>query len=216
MTKGWYGNRYGHSLASRGIKSRGILEDISLEVSNFETTKRPENKYSEFRHYTEFLPEIQAEIDNNKSLLINMDLFDISSPSQYKLRELIERGERDGLIYKIVYMKPQNYIDAIEHGFGDNYRGDIDFRLDEEKLKALLNKFKNGKRVCVPSLTYEIFDGHVGYHSTFSQEGHHRSQIAKMIGKEKIPVIVAFPKDLEMKNISSKKMTPYIEGEINI
>lgn len=212
MTKGWYGNKYSHSLASKGIKSRGILEDISSEVNSFEIEKKQVKKYPKFRHYKDFLPEIQAEIDENKELLLNMDLFDISSPSQYGLRELIERGERDGLTYKLVYMNPQRYIDAIEYGFGDKYRGDIDFRLDEDKLKALLEKFRSGKKVCVPSLTYDIFDG---YKSTFSQEGHHRSQIAKMIGKEKIPVIVVFPKDLEIKNISSDKMTPYIRGELN-
>lgn len=209
--RGWYGNRHKHSLASRGIRSNGILEDIESEINNFEVTKSNTKEYPKFRDYKEFLPEIQDEIDEDKEMLLNMDLFDISCPSQYKLRELIERGERDGLIYIIVYINPQDYIDAIDYGFGDDYHGgDIDFRLDEAKLKALVEKFKNGKKVCIPSLTYDTFRNR----ATFSQEGHHRNQVAKMIGKEKVPVMIAYPKDERLRDISMNKMSSVIKGVV--
>lgn len=115
--------------------------------------------------------------------------------------------ERKGISWEIVWMSPDEYVQAIDRGFRHGRRehgyDDISQRLAPshlEKIQATMEELvEGGEKMDMPSLRYYVsLDmNYENPHPYFSQEGHHRAVAAKELGEALIPVFVEYPTDLD-------------------
>jgi len=211
----WKGESRRHSLARKGIRTtNGILDDIHKEVQALPQSKNNDNsKFGKWRSPEVFMPEIQAEIDKDEEFLKQLDYWNMDKTDHGILNDLLSNGQDGVLTYQIVQLTPQEYEDAIQYGFNKEY-SDIKWRIDEHKLKGLLERIKDGKKVRLPYLYYGIyraFGDHTKILGDFSQEGHHRAIISGMMGKETIPVMIAYPKSKGYQELVKQYMNPDIQ-----
>lgn len=212
----WNNESRRHSLSRKGIKTAGILDNMQKEVQSISkpTSEKP-SSYPEWRTPEQFLPEIQADINQDQETLVQLDYWNRGKTDHGTLNELIERGTRDDLTFQIIDLTSEEYENAIQYGF--EIDEDIKWRTDEDKLKKLLKVIRKGKKLNIPYLKYSIHPSFHDHNKTigdFSQEGHHRSIISDMIGKETIPVLVAYPYNEKYQPLITRYMHPDIRGKV--
>jgi hypothetical protein len=89
--------------------------------------------------------------------------------------------EQKGYEVNRVYITPDQYIEACVDGFNSSYESIMSTR--KEKAAEYARLMKDGETFPMLTLVYSL-GGH------FTQEGLHRALAAKMIGIEKVPVLV--------------------------
>lgn len=89
--------------------------------------------------------------------------------------------EQKGYEVYRVYISPDQYIEACVDGFKSTYDSIVSTR--KEKSAEYAELMKAGETFPMLTLVYSL-GGH------FTQEGLHRALAAKMIGIEKVPVLV--------------------------
>lgn len=95
-----------------------------------------------------------------------------------------------GLDTEIVMMSPDEYLKTVREGFGTS----TDEGLTESSRNKILDGIKKGNKIDMPYLDYRG--------GKFSQEGRNRAVLAKELGEEKIPVLIA--RDVTPQDTASK------------
>lgn len=127
--------------------------------------------------------------------------------------------EQKGILWKIVWLSPDEYVDAIDVGFTEGGRrdvgyGDVSQRLTDahvEKIMGVMAGLEElGEKIDMPFLRYDVYRGK----PYFSQEGHHRVVASKLLGEELIPVFVEYPVDESERRLLSEYMMSTIKQKV--
>ena len=136
--------------------------------------------------------------------------------------------ENKGILWKIVWLTPKEYEQAIERGFRGEARFyhksnpiplsmDVrEFRIHPEHLKKI-KKIMKQKKMSMPFLRYSVFRS---LHEkdkidiAFDQEGHYRTVAADEFGAEKIPVFLEYPSSKEHLDMVKRLMSTRVEMEV--
>jgi len=129
--------------------------------------------------------------------------------------------EHKGVEWKIVWLSPDDYIEAIDVGFSEGGRRDVGYsdvsqRLSKghiEKIMGIMAGLEElGKKMDMPYLRYDVYRGK----PYFSQEGHHRVVASRLLGEERIPVFVEYPADEEEFDMVREHMLSTVKMLVNL
>lgn len=188
--KGWYGDRYAHKLASKGVKSK---------MSSY---GEPLNNNPYFILDKHDIPNIVEYMTNSKYWEEKRDL---KSKIIWMPVKEYERAIDFGF-------KLDNTISGREQ-FGLPIRERIS-EAHLEKIKDILRE----QSVAMPFISYKMHDKFKTPNINdiqFDQEGHHRAVASEQLGEPVIPVFVIYPIG-NWQEYGKKFMTPYIREELGI
>jgi len=125
--------------------------------------------------------------------------------------------EQKGYTGEIVWMSPDEYIEAVDKGFRGTMSSDEVKRVEDriipkyvETAKAVMLELEDEGKVAMPLLDYGFRNGFRGIRPDFNQDGHHRAVASKLLGEELIPVFVKYPSDKEKFGIVMNYITPKV------
>jgi len=209
--RGWRGESQRHAMSSRGI-----------------LTKREEDQYKRYA-------------DALGAYLVSIGAFSVAGESKYFKtdstgipiqEDMIANPkyfrENKGITWKIIWLTPKEYEEAIERGFRQEdllLRGRTDtippgmtvreFRIHPSHLQKIIGIMKKTK-VSMPFLRY-----HVGrsphtdqINAYFDQEGHYRVVAADVLGERQVPVFVEYPVRQKYFDEVELYMTPLIRKKV--
>jgi len=187
--RGWYGERYAHKMASKGIRSKIKAMGDMKEHPYFVLDKHDTPNIVEF--------------------MVNEDYWEEKRDLKYKIIWMpVEEYER-----AIEYgFKIDNTISGKEQ-FGRPIRE----RISEEHLEKIKNVLRETP-VAMPMISYKMHNKfkEPNYKDIqFDQEGHHRAVASEELGEPIIPVFVIYPIG-KWQEYGKRYMTPYIEEELGI
>jgi len=128
--------------------------------------------------------------------------------------------EHKGIGWKIVWMSPEDYVEAIDVGFSEGGRRDVGYgnvsqRLSKvhiEKIMGIMAGLEElGEKMDMPYLRYDVYMGK----PYFTQEGHHRVVASQLLGEERIPVFVEYPVDEEEFGMVGEHMLSTVKMLVN-
>lgn len=188
--KGWYGDRYAHKLASKGVKTKmNSYGETAINNPYFILDKHD-------------IPNIVEYMTNSKYWEEKRDLKSkiIWIPVE-RYEEAIEYG-----------FKMDNTISG-RKPFGYPIRERIS-EVHLEKIKDILKE----QPVAMPFISYKMHDKFKKPNINdiqFDQEGHHRVVASGELGEPMIPVFVIYPIG-DWQDYAKRFMTPYIKEAIGI
>ena len=194
MTKGWKSESARHSLASRGVKTKGFEEDPqrmwNLRVMAHADAVQKAEKLA--KKQQKKLQPFALKHEDVKEHTGETYQYDVLGQFYGEDRG----GEKVGKLYQryykgreaaIVWMSPDEYFDKINKGYREKFPSgrDIDIKegMDKEEVKKLADAMNAGDKFAMPWIDYRQ-DKFSGY------EGKHRVAAAKLLGIEKIPIVV--------------------------
>jgi len=188
--KGWYGNRYAHKLASKGVKTNmNSYGKTAINNPYFIIDKHDTPNIIEFMNNQNYWNEKR----DLKSKIIWMPV--------ERYEEAIEFG-----------FKMDNFTSGREQ-FGLPIRE----RISEshiEKIKGILQETP----VAMPYISYKMHDKFKTPNTNdiqFDQEGHHRAVASEELGEPIIPVFIIYPIG-KWQDYGKRFMTPYMKEAIGI
>ena len=153
-------------------------------------------------------------VDVSKHIKQSKDIFNVKTTGKKHYdRIMSDKGKDKKVKGKVIYMKPDDYIDCCVEGFKLNGERGVSRETVMESRKYhgsrhLMNAVSQGNKIDIPVLDYKV-NGKGKHH--FAQDGLHRSMFAQQQGLNKIPVLVVrhrdhvhMPDNLESHFVSEK------------
>lgn len=188
--RGWYGDRYAHRLASKGVKTKmNSYGEITINNPYFIIDKHDTPNVVEYMTNSKYWEEKR----DLKSKIIWMPVEEYENAIEYGF-------------------KMDNIISGREP-FGYPIRERIS-EAHLEKIKDILKK----QPVAMPFISYKMHDKFKTPNINdiqFDQEGHHRVVASEKLGEPVIPVFVVYPIG-DWQDYGKRFMTSYIREELGI
>jgi hypothetical protein len=182
MTKGWRLESARHSLARRGIETKGIEKDPQ-RMWNVRVAAHADATQKELQPFALKHKDVKEGAGETYQYDVLGQFYGEDRGGE-KVGKLYQRYYK-GRKAEIVWMTPDEYFEKVNLGIkGKGYEHDIREGLGEKGIKKYADAMRKGDKFAMPWLEYRKgkYDGH---------EGKHRVAAAKLLGIKKIPVVIS-------------------------